>query len=213
VASEMPQLIAPLPEDEWEGEVRARLGVAWVPGVPPSKLRTTLARHTELFPLWDEFGSSLLRGDLPARDREILILRTVYRAGGVFEWAYHEPIARRLGMTDADVQAIVRGPDDPAWDDYEAALLRAADEFIGQARLSPSTWAALSARLSDKQLIEVLLVAGLYLKDAFITNTLGIDPPEHLPKMPRGAGPPPPVPARPRLCREDGLPTARDPRP
>jgi len=188
VADEMPQLIAPLPEDEWEGEVQARLGVAWVPGVPPSKLRTTLARHPGLFPLWDEFGSSLLRGDLPARDREILILRTVYLAGGAFEWAYHEPIARRLGMTDADMQAIVRGPDDPALDDYEAALLRTADEFTGQARLSPSTWAALSARLSDRQLIEVLLVAGLYRENAFITNTLGIDPPEHLPKPPRAEG-------------------------
>lgn len=178
------QLIAPLPQDEWEGEVKARLGVAWVPGVPPSKLRTTLARHAGIFPLWDEFGASLLRGDLPARDREILVLRTAYRAGGAFQWAYHEPIARRLGMTDAELRAIVRGPDDPAWDDYEAALLRAGDELIDQARLSASTWAALSARLSENQLIEVLLVAGLYLQDAFITNTLRIDPPEHLPTMP-----------------------------
>jgi 4-carboxymuconolactone decarboxylase len=178
------QLIPPLSKDEWEGEVKARLETAWVPGVPPSVLRATLARHTQIFPLWDEFGASLLRGELPGRDREILILRTAYRAAGSFQWAYHEPIARRFGLTDADLEAIVRSPDDTHWDEYESALLRTADEFIDQARMSPSTWAALAARLSDKQLIEVLLIVGLYLQDAFITNTVGMDPPDHLPRMP-----------------------------
>ena len=76
------QRIPPLPEPEWDEELRAILEVRMRgPDVrlADNNIFTTMARHKELFRAWLPFGGWLLgRGVLPARERELLILRTGY---------------------------------------------------------------------------------------------------------------------------------------
>lgn len=178
--------IVPLGESEWAGEVKSRLTTQWVPGVRPSALRTTMARHPTLFPRWDALGQQLLAGELPARDRELLILRTAFLMRGDFQWAYHEPLARKSGMSDEDLERIVRGrTDDVPWPPHEAALVSAADELTQLATISDATWSILSGWYDERQLIEIVVIVGQYVQNAFLSNALRIAPPSDLPRRPQ----------------------------
>jgi alkylhydroperoxidase family enzyme len=136
----------------------------------------TLARHPRLLKRWSAFGGTLLyRGELSARDRELLILRTALACRAEYEWGQHVTIARAAGVTDDEI-AQVNGPIDGAgWSDEDVALLRAVDELHRDARISDDTWSALSARYSDAQLIEVCMVVGQYHLVAFTLNSLGVE--------------------------------------
>ena len=181
--------IGPLPEDQWDEDLAALVNQRWTekPGQdPPSpqNLFRTLARHRELFRVWGEFGRVVLNSQLPARDRELLVLRSAWLTQGRFEWAHHEPLARSLGITAEEIQRIVAGPEEPGWDELDATLLRAVDELHETGRLSDATWAVLRPRYDDEQLIEIPVIVGQYHLVAYLTNSLGIAPSDRLPSLP-----------------------------
>ena len=70
--------IEPLPEAQWTEEVRAAVEPARANvgrGTVPNIL-ATIARHPKLLKRWNVFSNHVLfKSTLPARDREILILR------------------------------------------------------------------------------------------------------------------------------------------
>jgi 4-carboxymuconolactone decarboxylase len=162
--------LAPSERDAGTAELLERLGPA-----AGMNIFTTLARHPRLFKRWTAFGGVLLTGELPARDRELLILRTAHRCAADYEWAHHLDIARRAGLDDAEIERVVSGPEDPAWSKGDAALLRAADELHDEQRIADTTWEALAARYDERQLIEVCMVVGQYHLVAFVLRSLGIE--------------------------------------
>jgi 4-carboxymuconolactone decarboxylase len=138
-------------------------------------LFATLAHHPRLLARWSAFaGMLLLRGALPARDRELLILRTAWSCRAGYEWGQHVPIAREAGLTGDEIARLRRPLDGGGWSPEDAALLRAADELHRHARIGDPTWAALAARYDDQQLIELCMVVGHYHLLAFTLNSLGV---------------------------------------
>jgi alkylhydroperoxidase family enzyme len=140
-----------------------------------SNIFTTLVRHRGLFRKWMPFGGKLLAGKLPARERELVILRTGWLCQSEYEWGQHVIIARRSGLTDEEIKRVKAGPDAPEWDASDATLLRATDELHAQARISDSIWAALAQRYDERQLIELPMLAGHYHMVAFTLNSLGVE--------------------------------------
>jgi alkylhydroperoxidase family enzyme len=120
------------------------------------------------------FGGKLLSGKLPARDRELLILRTGWRCQSVYEWGQHVLIARAAGVSDEEIERLKVGPDAPGWDPFDAALVRAADELHDDACITDDTWATLSARYDERQMTEVPMVVGQYHLVSFTLNSLGV---------------------------------------
>jgi AhpD family alkylhydroperoxidase len=178
--------IEPLPENEWDDELRALIGQSWS-GPPPgnrNNLYRTLARHRPLFRAWSDLGRVLLNSRLPARDRELLILRTAWLTRCRFEWAYHEPLALRVGISQAEIRRVLAGPDAPGWDKHDATLVGAVDELVSAARLTDATWDALLPEYDDQQLIEIPAIVGQYQLVAYLTNTIRIQPHGHLPALP-----------------------------
>ena len=135
---------------------------------------TTLVRHPGLFAKWMPFGGKLLAGKLPARDRELLILRTGWRCQSEYEWGQHVLIGRAAGITDDEVRRIQEGPEAPGWSAFDATLLRAADELHDDSCITDATWAALANHYDDKQLIEIPMVVGQYHLVSFCLNSLGV---------------------------------------
>jgi AhpD family alkylhydroperoxidase len=178
--------LPPLPEPEWDADLRELVEQNWS-GPPPgnrNNLFRTLARHRELLRAWGSFGRTVLNGRLPPRERELLVLRVAWVTRCAFEWAYHEPLARRVGLTDAEIRAITVGRADPAWDEPDVALLTAADELEQTSTISDATWAALRSRYDDEQLLEIVTVVGQYRLVAGITNAARIAPAPGLPGLP-----------------------------
>lgn len=164
--------IPPLPPDERD-ERTAEL-LRGLMGGGDMNIFTTLARHPKLLKRWSAFGGTLLAGgDLPAREREILILRTGANCRSDYEWGQHVRIGKDAGLTDDEIARIYDGPD-AGWDDGDRALIVAADELHRDSRIGDETWAALASRYSDKQLIELLMVVGQYHLVSFALNSLGV---------------------------------------
>ncbi len=127
----------------------------------------------------------LYGGTLPARERELLILRAGYLCRADYEWGQHVEIGRAAGLTDVEIARVAAGPLAEGWSPEDADLLRAADELHGSSRISSSTWAALAKRWDDQQLIELCMVVGQYHLVAFTLNSLGVEPEsEDLPRLP-----------------------------
>ncbi len=129
----------------------------------PLNLIKTLSQHPDLMKAWGPFGGYVLNGStLPARDRELLILRTAFINGAQYEWGYHSRSAKGLGVTDEELAGIIKGPEAQGWSSFDRALLRAADELDRSATISDRTWAYLDARYDEKQLMDVVFTVGQY---------------------------------------------------
>jgi alkylhydroperoxidase family enzyme len=137
-------------------------------------LFTTLAHHPRLLKRWSAFGGLLLAGGtLPARDREVLILRTAANTGADYEWGHHLVIGATTGLSDAEMAGLASA-EAVTGSDHHALLVRAADELHADDVLSDATWAALAEGYDTQQLIEVPMVVGQYHLVAFTLNSLGV---------------------------------------
>ncbi|TMK24189.1 MAG: carboxymuconolactone decarboxylase family protein [Actinobacteria bacterium] len=171
--------IPPLPESEWDEKTAPALQ-ARTPGLRgrlgDNNIFSTLARHQRLLRAWLPFGGVLLaRGVLPARERELLILRTGYNCSSAYEWGQHVRISEATGMEREEILRVARGPEAEGWTPADATLLRAADELHADAKISERTWAALSEDHDERQLIELAMLVGHYHMLAYALNSLEVE--------------------------------------
>ena len=166
--------IPPLGPDEGDEQQRELLAASGRPNTPASNIFATLVRHPGLYRKWMPFGGKMLAGKLPAREREILILRTGWRCQSVYEWGQHVLIGRAAGLTDDEIERLKGATDAPGWSELDATLVRAADELHDDACITDATWAALAAHYDEKQLVEIPMVVGQYHLVSYTLNSLGV---------------------------------------
>ncbi len=114
------------------------------------------------------------RNDLPAREREIVILRIGYLCKSGYEWTQHYAIGKREGLSPDEMARIKLGADAPGWSAADAALLKASDELHHDQFITDATWAALKAHFSDKQCMDVVFTAGQYTQVSMMLNSFGV---------------------------------------
>ncbi|MGH9843136.1 MAG: carboxymuconolactone decarboxylase family protein [Blastocatellia bacterium] len=166
--------IPPLPESEWNDETREMLESYRRKG-RVYNIFTTLARHPKLLKNWLAFGSHVLsQSTLPAREREIVILRVGWLCRAEYEWGHHVAIGKKAGLGSDDIARIAEGADATGWDEFEAALLRAVDELHTNSFISDSTWQALAGRYNTEQLLDFLFTVGQYKLVSMVLNSTGI---------------------------------------
>lgn len=185
-----PIRIEPVPFIERKGHIRELLDQSSAGTGPDANIFTTLVKAPGLFRCWLPFGGKLLNGKLPARDRELLILRTGWNCRAEYEWAQHARIALRCDLTVEDVARVMLGPDEGSWSGFDATLLRAADELHDSSTLSDATWASLAARYDTEQLTELPMLVGHYHMVAMTLNSLGVELDEGLTGFPTSADQP-----------------------
>lgn len=180
--------IPPLSTDEWNAAVAGRL--ASVTGMMdgderPLNIFATLARHADLFQAWVDFGAMLLiGGELPARERELVILRVGWHCQSPYEWGQHATIGADIGLTEAEIARVPLGPQSGGWSDTEKLVLRATDELHAVAKISDSTWALLCEHFNEHQLIELPILVGQYFLICFAMNSFGVQSEPGLPSLP-----------------------------
>ncbi|MFI6452383.1 carboxymuconolactone decarboxylase family protein [Streptosporangium amethystogenes] len=168
--------IPPLPEGEGDEQARRLLDGLAVGGDRVPNIFTTFARHPRLLRRWLGLGQHLLReSTLPAREREIVILRTAALSGSSYEWAQHVVIGRRAGLTEEEIDRIAAGSEDPGWADGDRVLLRAIDELHSGHDLSEAAWTSLSTRWNTHQVMDFTMTVGFYTMTAMALNTFGVE--------------------------------------
>jgi len=132
-----------------------------------------LAHHPQLVKRWTPFaGHVLSKQSLPFRDRELLILRIGWLNQAEYELARHELIAKRGGLSDADIARLKEGPKAKGWSEHEAALLQLADDLHENSVVSDAAWATLAKKYSTEQLMDAVFTVGQYNLVSWALNPL-----------------------------------------
>lgn len=175
--------IDPVDLAEAEGELAETLAGALTHDGRPLNIFGVLGRHPKLLKRFNLMGGFILnKGLLPAREREIVILRVGWNARAQYEFGQHTVIGKDVGLTDDEISALTR--DDGDWSDDDAALIALADDLHADDCVSDATWAALSTRWSDEELIELLIVAGFYRLVSGFLNSAGVQLDDGVPGFP-----------------------------
>ncbi len=157
------------------------LGSASGGGGEPLTIFRTLGRDARLFRSWLVYsGRLLLRGRLPRRDTELVILRVAARTGSGYEWRQHVRIALRSGLSAPEVAAAAGPVGDEGLSPRQRVLLAATDELLDRRAFGDATWSALSTHLDRGRTIELCLLVGHYQGLATALGGLGV-PPESAP--------------------------------
>lgn len=166
--------IAPLTRDEMDPSTAELLQSCVRDETADNNIYRTIVRHPRVFKRWTGFGAVLLHGWIPERDRELVVLRTALNCRCEYEWEHHKHLAQQRGVTAEEIEGVRKGPEWSGWSEFDAALVRAADELHYDARLSDATWSTLAGRYNEQLLIELPFLVGNYHAVAFAVNSLGI---------------------------------------
>lgn len=140
----------------------------------PLNLFATLAHNPLLLKRFNALGGFFLRhGELPARERELVILRVAARTGSVYEHAQHVAIGEQVGLSRDEIDR-AGGPLD-AWGEQDRTLLRFVDEMVDSDGAGVTTWEALGEHYSDVQLLELALLVGFYRMLAAFLVVVGVE--------------------------------------
>ena len=162
--------LQPLPRDQWDDETKGLLGESAL------NIFATFAHHPKLMKRWLVFGNHVLaKSTLPARDRELVVLRTGWNCRAPYEWGQHVVIARSIGITDDEITRVSVGPDAGGWSEQDAVLLRAADELHNDQTLMDATYAALATRYDVQNLLDLVFTVGQYHVVSMALNAFRVD--------------------------------------
>ncbi|HUK59110.1 MAG TPA: carboxymuconolactone decarboxylase family protein [Stellaceae bacterium] len=114
---------------------------------------------------------------LDPRLREMAILQVGYAARCAYEWVHHCEIAQEFGVSAADIKALA---DDDAGktttlDPLTRAVLRAAREMTKDCAISDPTFAQLKERLSDEEIVDLVIAVGVYNSTVRVLESLKVD--------------------------------------
>ena len=98
-----------------------------------------------------------------------------------YEFAQHELIAKRGGVTDGDIANLKEGPKAKGWSEHEAALMQLADDLFENSVASDETWATLSKTYSTEQLMDAVFTVGQYNLVSWALNSFGVPLDDFLP--------------------------------
>ncbi len=176
--------IPPVTDEALSDEQRKLLAPIMEQGGADNVFRT-MVQHPKLYKRWIVFANHVLfKSTLPAREREIAILRVGWLCQAEYEWAQHVEIGRRAGITDDEIAKIVDGPD-ADWKNPDRALLQAVDELHRNKDISDDTWEKLSEHFSDKQIMDLVFAVGQYTLVSMALNTFGVQLDDRLEGFPK----------------------------
>lgn len=126
-----------------------------------------------LFWAWLLFASRLMPyGKLPARTRELLILRTAWNCRSRYEWGQHLELGLKAGLNDKDVLNLALFPE--RLSAVDACLVAACDQLCRDKLIDDALWQQLSLQFSEADLVEIMVLVGHYQMVAGLLVNAGI---------------------------------------
>jgi alkylhydroperoxidase family enzyme len=167
--------VLPTTPNEWDADSRPLMEAVERNNGRVMTVFRTIARHPKLLKRWSVFGNHILAGNtLPARDRELVILRTGFLCGSGYEWAQHVAMGRAAGLTDIEIERIADDPAAAAWTADDHTLVDATDQLVRDTFIDDATWAALCNRFDERQRMDLVFTIGEYVLVSMALNTFGV---------------------------------------
>jgi len=135
----------------------------------------TMLRHPEFYRAQVEYVTQRAKSlVLAPRDLEIVILRTAWLCKSAYSWGEHVTFGKKAGLTSEEIERLTQGSEAPGWNDHDRAIVRLAEELNETCNVSDETWDAITKHFSDKEIIELLVMAGFYREVAYLYNTMRV---------------------------------------
>ena len=100
--------------------------------------------------------------ELPARYREIVIIRIAVLNGADYEKQSHIPHAREAGLSDAQIEALSDWSSSTVFGEDDRAVLAYTDAMTRDIQVSDAVFAAVRNRFDDRQLTELTATVAAY---------------------------------------------------
>ena len=158
-----------LPSDaELPADIRESLA-----GLPPLNVFRMAARAPASCKAFLELALSiLLKSQFDPRKREIAVLRVAHVTRASYEWTQHVSLARRLGVSEAEIDAISSEDPVESLDDEGNLLCRVADEISRDVRLGDEALAAILERYGERQATELIFCCAYFnMLSRFLEST------------------------------------------
>ncbi len=173
------------PLAEFEPALKKRLEELW--GTPPN-LYKALGNHPKLVAAWTEF-SKALRYDsrTPRILRELVILRGAQLMRSEYEWAQHLRMARKAGVSEAQVRELSSWRTSGLFDAREKAALALA-EAVTQGKVGDEVYGEAMRHFDHHDYVELAVTAAFYAMVGRVLDAMGVqleaDVKDFSPKLP-----------------------------
>lgn len=139
-------------------------------------LYRVLAWSPSLVKAWGAFAWAL-RFEVKAsrRLRELMVIHIAQQLSARYEYAHHSHMAADEGISAAQIEALPRWRDSGLFEPDEQVVLRLAEELALGSGASAATMAALKARFSNAEIMEILVTGAYYCAVARVVNSLDLD--------------------------------------
>lgn len=158
----------PLPtDDELAPEQRQLLA-----RLPPLNVFRMVAGAPRAVRPFMGLGSAVLSTALDGRRREIAVLRVAHATRAPYEWAQHEQLARNVGVTDAEIDAVANEEPVGSLDEECNLICRVADEVTRDVRLSDEALEQIVDHYGPREAAELILLVSYYnMVSRFLEST------------------------------------------
>jgi len=176
--------IPPLKAPFTEG-VEADFNTIMPPGMPPLSIFKTVAHNPRVLHRM-VMGGLLDKGSISLADRELVILRTCGLCKAEYEWGVHVAgFAAKAGFEARQISDTAREHSDLSlWRSEQQLLIQMSDQLHETNQVDDALWARLSEVYQPDQLIELIMLAGLYHAVSFMVNTCRIEREAFAPAFP-----------------------------
>jgi len=165
-----------LKEESAAPELRETFRQMTEKGRPVLNLFKIMAHSPQVGYQFLRLGNAILfRGVVPPHLRELAILRVGFINKAVYEWTQHVPIALRVGVRQAQIDALSQWENSTEFSDTEKAILLYTDEETLNIRVKDETFAAVRAILSEEGIVELTTAIGYYGMVCRILETLQVE--------------------------------------
>ena len=153
-------------------------------GALPLLLFRTVARNPRVLQRMMA-GGLLDRGSISLRSRELMILRTCAHCGAEYEWGVHiASFGAKAQWTPEQLRSTVYGSaEDSCWGLEDQFVIRLADQLHATNRVDDALWEEISAHFAADQLVELVMLAGLYHAVSYMVNAFGVQQEEFAPSF------------------------------
>ncbi len=164
-------LVAPYAED-----VQKSFDQVMPEGMPPLNIFRTVGVNPRVLKRMVS-GGLLDRGSVSIAQRELVILRSCANCGAEYEWGVHVAgFAKAAGLNKTQIDDTCRREISPhLWSEEQLLLIELCDQLHETQMLNGEIWQRLKADFSDEQIVELVMLAGLYHAVSFVVNALGVE--------------------------------------
>jgi 4-carboxymuconolactone decarboxylase len=171
---------------DFEPALKRRLEALWG---RPVNLYRALGNHAPLTAAWTEFANAIRHDSRTPRPlRELMILRTAQIARSEYEWAQHLKMARKAGVSEAQIAALADWRKSGDFDPRERAAL-ALTEAVMAGQVDDAVHAEVRRAFPDPaDYVELSLTAAFYAMVSRMLDAMQVELDEdvraHAPRLP-----------------------------